>query len=196
MRKRLSKQGRRGAWRRWRREQAIVAQLPTVARVAREVSRMFARHIDVRDLAQAGTIGLVKAANSYDPAAGAFEPYAYFRIRGAIIDSQKRRTYREEAHVSLDSATGDRRYGRRVPGADERETTARAAERAELRVRLARAIAALPPEERYVLDAHLRGRTLLWTAESLGRGLRWTRTRLERARVMVGRMVRGKRKAA
>jgi RNA polymerase sigma factor (sigma-70 family) len=70
-------------------------------RLAREVRRMFAPHIDVRDLQQAGALGLMKAAQGYDPALGRFEPYAYFRIRGAMIDSQKRRAYRNEACVSL-----------------------------------------------------------------------------------------------
>jgi DNA-directed RNA polymerase specialized sigma subunit len=42
-------------------------------------------------------IGLVSAANDYGPAHWAFEPYAYLRVRGAIIDSQKRRGVPREA---------------------------------------------------------------------------------------------------
>src|SRR5262252_7141231 len=97
--------GRRGAWRRWHRERSILTSLPLVARLARDVRRMFASHLDVRDLTQAGAVGLLKAADAYDPALGKFEAYAYFRVRGAIIDSQKRRTYREEANVSLQALT-------------------------------------------------------------------------------------------
>jgi hypothetical protein len=45
---------------------------------------MFAPHLDIRDLQQAGAIGLVNAANCYDPSRGDFERYSYFRVRGAI----------------------------------------------------------------------------------------------------------------
>jgi RNA polymerase sigma factor (sigma-70 family) len=104
-RKRLSIAGRCGAlkanWRRWHRERAIVERMPEVRRLARRVQRMFTHHIQVDDLEQAGYVGLVSAANSYDPAAGPFPAYAYFRVRGEMIDSQKRRTFREAGHVSL-----------------------------------------------------------------------------------------------
>lgn len=106
-----SKSGRRGCFRRWHREPAIIALMPMVERIAKDVKRLFARHLDVRDLIQAGYLGLVAAANSYHPAkAGApgFESYAYFRVRGAIIDSQKRRAYREEQNDSLQAIAAAR----------------------------------------------------------------------------------------
>jgi DNA-directed RNA polymerase specialized sigma subunit len=43
----------------------------------------------------------MKAAAAYDPALGHFEHFAYFRIRGAVIDSQRRQAYKEEANESL-----------------------------------------------------------------------------------------------
>jgi RNA polymerase sigma factor (sigma-70 family) len=104
-RNRLAAQGRRSAWRRYHRAKTIETALPLVARLARDVKRLFAPHLDMRDLQQAGAVGLLKAAATYDPALGKFEAYAYFRIRGAIIDSQKRRTYREESCVSLEAIT-------------------------------------------------------------------------------------------
>jgi RNA polymerase sigma factor (sigma-70 family) len=162
-----------------------------VARVAKDVGRMFARHIDVRDLASAGAIGLVKAADAYDPGAGEFERYAYFRVRGAIIDSQKRRTYREETHVSLNAMRSERDGW--IPARLDTDGAAladAAAEQAELKRRLARAVAALPAIERHVLVAHLAGEPLARTARSLGRGLTWTRQKLARARMLVGRAVR------
>ena len=60
-----------------------------------------APHIDIQDLIQAGFVGLLDAARRYDPAVGEFQRYAWFRVRGPIIDSQKRRTYREELNPSL-----------------------------------------------------------------------------------------------
>jgi len=47
--------------------------------------------VDVNDLIQAGTIGLIEAARSYDPSQGAaFETYASIRIRGAMLDEIRR----------------------------------------------------------------------------------------------------------
>ena len=190
-RKTLSSAGRRGAWRRWHRERSIVALLPLVTRLARDVRRMFAPHLDVRDLAQAGAVGLMKAAQTYDPALGKFEAYAYWRARGAIIDSQKRRAYREERHVSL-QAVADPDDGwlpaelqcDRAPLADEM------AAREQMKRRVARAIEALPSTERYVLVSHLRGATPNETATILGRGVTWTRQRLDAARRAVRRAIR------
>jgi hypothetical protein len=48
-------------------------------------------------------LGLVSAANRYDPRVGAFAPFAYWRIRGEMVDSQKRRAFREAQHLSLDA---------------------------------------------------------------------------------------------
>jgi hypothetical protein len=76
----LSAAGRLGAWRRWCRERSVIALLPLCDRLARDVRRMFAPHIDVRDLQQAGALGLMKAAQAYDPARGEFEPYASFGV--------------------------------------------------------------------------------------------------------------------
>jgi RNA polymerase sigma factor (sigma-70 family) len=104
-RKRLSIAGRRGgvksAWRRWHRENAILERMPEVRRLARRVRRLFTHHVDIEELEQAGCVGLVSAANSYDPCAGPFPPYAYWRVRGEMVDSQKRRVFREAAHMSL-----------------------------------------------------------------------------------------------
>jgi RNA polymerase sigma factor (sigma-70 family) len=106
-RKRLSVAGRCGglkaAWRRWHRERAIFERMPEVRRIARRVLHLFSHHIDVEELEQAGYVGLVSAANTYDPRRGAFPPYAYWRVRGEMIDSQKRRTFREAGHASLQS---------------------------------------------------------------------------------------------
>lgn len=187
----LKKSGKIGAWRRHHREKAIAAELPTVHRLARDVRRMFAAHIDVRDLAQAGCIGLVQAANAYDPNAGSFSAYAYFRIRGAIIDSQKRRAYREEGAVSLD-AMRELRGGWLPPSldTDAGPLADDVAGRALVRRRLRRVIDTLPPAERFVTLAYLAGAALRETASSCGRSPTWVREKLASARAMLRREVR------
>jgi len=189
-RNRLSAQGRRGAWRRWHRERSIVALLPLVARLARQVRRMFAPHLDIRDLTQAGAVGLAKAAETYDPALGHFAHYAYFRARGAIIDSQKRRTYREESHLSL-QAIADPEDGWIPPElhTDNAPLPDAAAAREQLKRRVAQAIETLPKAERYIVVAHLRGATPAQTAAALGRDVAWIRSRLAAARRAVERAV-------
>jgi RNA polymerase sigma factor (sigma-70 family) len=100
---RLSAAGKLGGWRRWKKEGAVLAQIPVVKRIARTESRKFAAHLDLRDLVQSGMVGLLEASERYRPGrGGGFAQFAYFRIRGAIIDANKRRAYREELNDSLD----------------------------------------------------------------------------------------------
>jgi len=65
---------------------------------------MLVLQIPFEDLIQSGYVGLIQAASNphYDPAQGSFARFAYLRIRGAIIDANKRQAYREELHDSLD----------------------------------------------------------------------------------------------
>jgi RNA polymerase sigma factor for flagellar operon FliA len=47
--------------------------------------------VEVEDLISAGTMGLIAAADRFDPSRGAsFETYARYRIRGAILDELRR----------------------------------------------------------------------------------------------------------
>jgi len=194
-RKTLSEAGAYGAWKRWNRERAIVELLPMVLRVAREVRWMFSPTIDIRDLAQAGNVGLVKAANAYRPSRASqagFEAYAYFRVRGAIIDSQKRRAYREERNVSL-QAIAQANDGWLPPALDTDRTASAydQAEREQIHRVLQNAIRALPTLERSVLRGQLAGQPLAVTARQVGRSVTWTRAKLAEARTMVGISVRG-----
>jgi hypothetical protein len=45
----------------------------------------------------------MKAIKDCDPALGKFEAFAWFRIKGAIIDSQKGKAFREENAISIQS---------------------------------------------------------------------------------------------
>ena len=191
-RNQLSKTAKRTMWRRWHRERQILGLLPMVERIASNVKWMFANHLDPRDLAQAGAIGLVNAANTYDVSRGDFERYAYFRVRGAIIDSQKRKVYREECNVSL-QAIAEVRQGWLPPelDTDGKPLPDEQAVTEEARRRLYAAIDALPPDECAAMRGYLDGKTLGQMAKALKRSTNAVRDSLELGRKMVESRLRG-----
>lgn len=64
---------------------------PLVKRIAFHMMMRMPASVQVDDLIQAGTIGLIEAAQKYDASRGAsFETYAGIRIRGAIVDEMRR----------------------------------------------------------------------------------------------------------
>ncbi|MEM9188692.1 MAG: RNA polymerase sigma factor FliA [Myxococcota bacterium] len=83
------------------RDDLIREGLPLVRRIAFRMARRLPPNVDVNDLIGAGSEGLIKAADAYDPTSHPnFEPYAKTRIRGAILDE-------------LRSADAMTRHGRR-----------------------------------------------------------------------------------
>jgi RNA polymerase sigma factor for flagellar operon FliA len=72
----------------WDRAQLIEANLPLVKHVVLQVAGHFPRHVDRQELARAGALGLVEAAQRFDPSRGVpFDRFAARRIRGAILDA-------------------------------------------------------------------------------------------------------------
>jgi RNA polymerase sigma factor FliA len=70
------------------REQLITNELPQVNYIARQISERLPQHVPFEDLVQAGIIGLIESARSYNASKSVpFRAYAKFRIRGAILDS-------------------------------------------------------------------------------------------------------------
>ncbi|HET6665181.1 MAG TPA: sigma-70 family RNA polymerase sigma factor [Acidimicrobiales bacterium] len=66
----------------------IEAHLPLVRHVVLQVAGHFPRHVDRQELARAGSLGLVEAAQRYDASRGVpFDRFAARRIRGAILDA-------------------------------------------------------------------------------------------------------------
>lgn len=162
--------------------------MPMVERVARDVRWMFAPHLELCDLTQAGNLGLVKAAAAFEPAKAGkagFESYAYWRVRGAIVDSQKRRVYREEAHVSLQSLV--REDGWLPPSLDtDRSPLPDArAESDQISRLLFEALDELPEIEQRVLRAQLDGQPVRAVARTVGMSPTWTRGKLAEARALV-----------
>jgi RNA polymerase sigma factor for flagellar operon FliA len=71
-----------------KRNDLVVEHLPLVRAIAVHLRRKLPECVDLDDLIQAGTLGLLDAVNKFDSAkAGTFGTYAKHRIRGAILDS-------------------------------------------------------------------------------------------------------------
>jgi len=69
------------------REEIVKKHLDLVSYIANRLAVGLPEWVDKRDLVSAGVIGLIDAANNFDPSRGIkFETYAKARIRGAIID--------------------------------------------------------------------------------------------------------------
>ena len=69
------------------RDELILNNLSCVRQMAYSLWRRLPVHVDLDDLIDAGTSGLVSAAVKYDPAKGvSFKTYARHRIRGAMLD--------------------------------------------------------------------------------------------------------------
>jgi len=71
--------------------EVVTQHADLVRRIAHQLAARLPACVDVDDLIQAGMIGLLDAAHSYDAEQGAsFETYASIRIRGAMIDDVRR----------------------------------------------------------------------------------------------------------
>jgi RNA polymerase sigma factor for flagellar operon FliA len=67
--------------------QLVDEYAPLVKRIAYHLMTRLPPAVQVDDLIQSGMIGLLEAAQNYDPAQGAsFETYAGIRIRGSMLD--------------------------------------------------------------------------------------------------------------
>jgi RNA polymerase sigma factor for flagellar operon FliA len=74
-----------------RRDQLILAHLPLVKHAIGRLMARLPSGVDAENLESAGVLGLVEAANRFDPERGVkFETYAYPRIRGAVVDEMRR----------------------------------------------------------------------------------------------------------
>jgi RNA polymerase sigma factor for flagellar operon FliA len=70
------------------RDQIIVDSLPLIKHVAHRVAMRLPANIEMRDLINAGVLGLLDAVDKFEPERGVkFKTYAEVRIRGAILDS-------------------------------------------------------------------------------------------------------------
>jgi RNA polymerase sigma factor for flagellar operon FliA len=76
------------------RNQIIDAHIGLVYRIAKGMSRDFVHYADYDELVSCGMMGLIDAAENYDPTKGIqLKSYAAIRIRGAIIDAMRKRDW-------------------------------------------------------------------------------------------------------
>lgn len=81
----------------------LAAHRPLVLSVVNDVLRRYPSGADREEAVAAGTEGLLQAVRSFEPDRGAaFSTFAYYRIKGAIIDNLRalgkmRRSYKERA---------------------------------------------------------------------------------------------------
>lgn len=69
------------------RDQVVIQYTPYVRSIAGKVKKSIAPEIEFEDLVEYGMIGLLEAAERFDPKHGVnFMTFAYYRIRGAIYD--------------------------------------------------------------------------------------------------------------
>ena len=65
----------------------VTRNVDLVKRIAQHLIARLPSTVDIDDLMQAGMVGLLEAANNFDPSRGAsFETYAGIRIRGSMLD--------------------------------------------------------------------------------------------------------------
>jgi RNA polymerase sigma factor for flagellar operon FliA len=70
------------------RNNLVLEHLPLVRAMAVQIHKNLPDHVDLDDLVQSGTLGLLDAASKYDSqTAVSFGAYAKYRIRGSILDT-------------------------------------------------------------------------------------------------------------
>ena len=70
------------------REALIVETLPLIKHIAHKVAMRLPSTVELRDLVNAGVLGLLDAIEKFEPERGVkFKTYAEVRIRGAMLDS-------------------------------------------------------------------------------------------------------------
>ena len=185
------------------RDELILTHMAMVARIARKLSHILPEHLDLRDLIGAGYIGLVEAADAYRPERGPFDHFAYFRVRGAIIDANRRQAYREELNDSIDAwaeTLAKRQEDRGGAGGelskmhvmrDRSPLPDELAARRDMARALGQAMSELPRDEMIILHRHLEGERLRETAVAFGRSVGWTRAKLKTAREQGQATLRG-----
>jgi len=76
------------------RDQLIVKYYPMVQRIAAKMAAKYPTSVDMGDLVGIGTMGLIDAAERFDPEKNtSFSSYALIRIKGAIVDGLRKQDW-------------------------------------------------------------------------------------------------------
>jgi RNA polymerase sporulation-specific sigma factor len=129
------------------RQRIIESYQPLVYKIT---SRICGREEVFFDLIQEGTIGLIEAAESFDPRHEVrFSSFAQHRIRGRIIDFLRRHSaYQESLQIAVDEASFEQIFGQI---ADETANTEDEVSQRGINRQLNIAIERLNPKERQVI---------------------------------------------
>ena len=101
-------------------ESAVTANLPLVRFIASRIAASLPLQVELDDLIQTGTLGLIDAVRRYDASKGIpFPAYARYRIRGTILDSLRAldwatRNQRKQCKAAAEAA---QEQGAPAPGA-------------------------------------------------------------------------------
>lgn len=88
-------------------EQLIFAHQGLVRAIARGIHRSLPSYVELDDLISYGQLGLTQAARDFDADRGVqFSTFAYYRIRGAILDGANQMAWFKRSSISRE------RYGR------------------------------------------------------------------------------------
>lgn len=165
-----TKSGCHGCGRIQARNELIESNIALVAPMARFLSRQIPPSFELADLVQAGTIGLIQAADTWDSGRIPFPLWAKVKIRGAMLDSVRRRAWREQAHEEITEAES---------AAPTPEAIAAFHERAG---QLRQALKALPwRERRLVVLRHVEGASYRSAGAAVGVGKTRARQLVEQA---------------
>ncbi|MFW5652874.1 MAG: sigma-70 family RNA polymerase sigma factor [Planctomycetota bacterium] len=181
-------------------ERAVLARQHEglVRAVAWEMRQKLPPHVDIEELVAFGMLGLAQAISRYDPSnTAAFATYAFYRVRGEILDGLRRMSWFYEAayegRVYADESNQDWESSDRsaTVGIPRRHCSRRSIEAAEvqqsqdaykdgqldaifLKERLQIALRELAPDERELLRlTYADGLSLAKAAERLGLSRSW-----------------------
>lgn len=69
-------------------EKLVNDYLPFVKAIVNEIKKRFGKNLDSEELEAYGRLGLIEAAQRFDPKFSCnFKTYAYYRVKGAILDA-------------------------------------------------------------------------------------------------------------
>jgi RNA polymerase sigma factor for flagellar operon FliA len=111
-----------------RRNEYAAKFFPYIEKVARRLARRLPAHVEIDDLISSGVIGLMEAAERFDPnRVDRFEAFAEFRIRGAMLDDLRSRDTlsRDMRRLSNELRDATRRLEAQLGRAPEHEEIAK-----------------------------------------------------------------------
>ena len=176
-------------------EALVLANLKLVDQIAGRIAKRVPSNVEMDDLVSAGNLGLVEAANRFDPQRHAsFPVFARMYIGGRIIDSVRGPQYPRrweqipEAWVKGIQANADGRDEsttlpeRLIDRTSPLEVLIEQQECVVVSIEAYRARTVLDPQEGKVLDKHLKGQRLTVIGKKHKKSACWAHTKLKIAK--------------